>query len=61
MKRFLGRAVLGMLLIYGINQYLISQDISVYVGMNPISFLTSGILGFPGFFALYALALYRLL
>ena len=61
MKRFLGRAVLGMLMIYGINQFLISQDISVYLGMNPISFLTCGILGIPGVALLYGIMVFQIL
>lgn len=61
MKKFLWRAVLGMVLIYGINQYLSTQDISVYVGLNPISFLTSGILGIPGVALLYGIMAFQIL
>ena len=47
MKKFLIRAILGMLLIFCINQYLTYKGLSMCVGLNAISFLTSGTLGSP--------------
>lgn len=41
---FIVRAVLGMGLIFFINQYLEYKGISLSVGLNGISFLTSGLL-----------------
>lgn len=58
---FIVRAVLGMGLIFFINQYLAYKDISLAVGFNGISFLTSGILGIPGVALLYGILAYRLL
>ena len=53
MKKFFVRAVLGMFLIFCINQYLTYKGISLNVGLNVISFLTSGTLGLPGVALLY--------
>lgn len=53
------RAVLGMAAIYIINQYLASQDISVSVGMNGLSLLTSAVLGIPGVALLYGILFYQ--
>lgn len=58
---FIIRAVIGMAVIYGLNLYLESQQISVAVGMNPISFLTSAVLGIPGVALLYAILFYQIL
>lgn len=55
MKKFILRAIFGMILIYGINQYFTYQGISLSVGLNAISFLTSGSLGFPGVALLYGI------
>lgn len=45
---FIVRAVVGMGLIFFVNQYLEYRGISLRVGLNGISFLTSGILGVQG-------------
>lgn len=55
------RAVIGMAIIYGMNLYLESQQIFVAVGMNPVSFLTSAVLGIPGVALLYAILFYQIL
>lgn len=55
------RGVLGTISIYFINQILSAANISIEVGINPITILTSGILGFPGVLALYGIGIYRLL
>ncbi len=56
---FLIRAVLGVTGIYFCNQFLEMQKISVTVGLNPISFLTVGTLGFGGFALLYGIMFYQ--
>lgn len=61
MKKFIVRAILGMILIYGINQYLTYKGISLSVGLNAISFLTAGTLGFPGVALLYGVMAYQFL
>lgn len=53
--RFLVRGILGMAVVFVVNQCLISQGISMQVGYNAASFLTSGILGLPGVALLYGI------
>ena len=52
------RAVLGQIAIYSL---LSSYEIPVRAGMNFVSLLTSGILGFSGISLLYAILALRLL
>ena len=61
MFHFLIRAVVGLIAIYFCNLFLEMQGISVAVGINPISFLTVGTLGFCGFALLYGVMLYEIL
>lgn len=58
---FILRSVFGALAIYFINQFVIYQELPIAVGMNPITVLTSGILGFPGLLLLYGINLYKFL
>lgn len=58
---FFIRAAIGMALIFFINQYVIPADSSINVGLNPISFLTSGTLGIPGVGLLYGIMCYQIL
>ena len=58
---FFIRAVVGMALIFFINQYVLPSDSSINVGMNAVSFLTSGTLGIPGVCLLYGIMCYRIL
>lgn len=53
---FLVRLILGAVCIYLVNDFLSAQGISVAVGLNPISLLTSGTLGFSGVALLYAIS-----
>ena len=53
--KFFVRAVVGMALIFFINQYVLPPDSSINVGMNAVSFLTSGSLGIPGVGLLYGI------
>ncbi len=59
--RFFIRAALGMALISVINSYVIPADSSINVGLNPVSFLTSGTLGIPGVGLLYGIVCYQIL
>lgn len=43
------------------NGFLASQGLSIAIGINLITVLTSGILGFPGLLMLYGINLYKLL
>lgn len=55
------RTVLGLISIYFINELLKWQQIDMMVGLNPVTALTSGILGFPGVLLLYGIQLYNFL
>lgn len=55
------RSILGSIAIYFINGGLATLGISLGVGINAITVLTSGILGFPGLLALYSLGIYHAL
>ena len=55
------RSVLGTIAMYFINFSLSTLGISLGVGINAVTVLTSGILGFPGLLALYGLGIYKLL
>nr|WP_317448447.1 pro-sigmaK processing inhibitor BofA family protein [uncultured Sellimonas sp.] len=58
---FIVRAVLGVAVIFFVNQFLDSQKIPVAVGVNLLSFLTSGILGLPGVALLYGIVCWEIL
>ena len=58
---FFIRAVGGMARIFFINQYVIPPDSSINVGLNAVSFLTSGTLGIPGVGLLYGIMCYKIL
>ncbi|MGC4018778.1 MAG: pro-sigmaK processing inhibitor BofA family protein [Muricomes sp.] len=56
---FMIRAILGMGLIYFINQYLLPGNSAINVGLNAVSFLTTGTLGVPGVCLLYGILFYQ--
>lgn len=58
---FLLRGILGTIAIYFINGALAKMGISLGIGINAATVLTSGILGFPGLMALYGIGFYKLL
>lgn len=58
---FILRAVMGTIGIYGLNFLLASQQFPVAVGINPLTVLTSGILGFPGVIVLYGIHFFKIL
>lgn len=55
------RSVLGTIAIYFINLAMAEAGISLNVGINPITLLTCGILGFPGVAGLYGISIFQLL
>lgn len=55
------RSVLGAIFIYFVNGILRKQGIDVGLGINEITLLTCGILGFPGLAALYGIAFFHFL
>lgn len=58
---FFVRIIVGIALVFFVNEFLSSQGISVQVGINPITVLTSGILGVPGVALLYGISFYGIL
>lgn len=58
---FMLRGVLGMMSIYFVNFLFADMLPGMRVGYNLITFLTSGILGFPGIAMLYGINFYMLL
>lgn len=58
---FILRAVMGTVGIYFVNYFLESQKLSFVVGINPLTVLTSGFLGFPGVVVLYGIRFFKML
>ncbi len=58
---FIMRCILGIIAIYFINAGLAIFGINLGVGINAVTILTSGFLGFPGVVALYGLGIYQML
>lgn len=58
---FVLRAVLGTLTIFLVNMGMQKFGIVSGVGLNPITVLTSGLLGFPGLALLYGIHFYKAL
>ena len=58
---FLIRAVFGAIGIQIINAILLSQNISVFVGLNPLTLCTAGTLGISGIGLLYGIAAFGIL
>ena len=56
---FLVRAVLGVMLILFANNFLQKRGISLEIGVNAVTFLTSGSLGIPGVCMLYGILVYQ--
>ena len=52
---FVVRALVGAVLIYFVNQFLMSKGIMTNVGINPITMAASGTLGVPGVVLLYGI------
>ena len=55
------RSILRTIAIYFVNAALEKAGISLGVGINAVTVLTSGILGFPGLLVLYGIGIYKLL
>ena len=58
---FVLRGVLGMMSIYFVNLMFANSMPGMKLGYNPITFLTSGILGFPGVAVLYGIHFFKIL
>ena len=58
---FFVRVVVGIALVFFVNEFMSLQVVPVQVGINPITVLTSGILGVPGVALLYGISFYGIL
>ena len=58
---FLLRMVFGAIGIQLINALLLSQNISVFVGLNVLALVTGGCLGMSGLWLLYGIAAFGIL
>ena len=58
---FIIRGISGSILIFFINYWMELRGYSLFVGLNPATVLTSGILGFPGVAMLFIIKFYSLL
>lgn len=59
--QFLLRAGIGTVVILWVNSILMQRGIVVSVGINLVTLLTSGSLGFPGVALLYAISILKIL
>ena len=59
--KLLIRGILGLIVIFFVNKFLDGQGISAAVGINAVTFLTSGTLGFPGVALLYGITFYQIM
>ncbi len=59
LANFFMRAMIGMICIYFVNEYLGYQGIGLQLGLNIVTFLTSGSLGLPGVAMLYGMIFYQ--
>ena len=58
---FFVRALVGMTLIFFVNEFLASKGIEASVGLNVVSFMVSGTLGIPGVGLLYGIIFYHIM
>lgn len=56
---FVLRGVFGIILMYIVNSYMKMNEIDLQMGINGITVLTTGILGFPGIVLLYGINFYK--
>ena len=58
---FFVRAVIGMAMIFFVNEFLSMKEIQVSVGLNAVSFVVSGALGITGVGLLYGIMFYNIM
>ena len=56
---FFVRMMIGVMLIFLVNQFLAEKQMDISVGINPATVITSGVLGVPGVGLLYGIVLYQ--
>lgn len=55
---FFVRMMIGVVVIFLVNQFLMTEEIELSVGVNPATAVTAGILGVPGVCLLYGILLF---
>ncbi len=55
---FFVRAIVGITVIFFVNEFLITKGIDSGVGVNILNFGVSGVFGLPGIALLYGIGLY---
>ncbi len=58
---FILRGVLGMVMVYFVNYFLSGRVPGIEIGYNLVTFIITGILGFPGVLMLYGINFYMIL
>lgn len=58
---FFVRIVVGAVTIFFLNDFFESQNVLIILGLNPVTLLTTGILGIPGVLLLYGIEAVNLL
>ena len=53
--RFVVQAVAGSALLYGMNQFFLTQNLVSTIALNPLTVLTCGFLGIPGVLLLFCI------
>ena len=61
MVNFFVRVVVGIALVFFVNEFVSLQGVPGQVGINPIPVLSSGIFGVPGVALLYGISFYGIL
>ena len=55
---FIIRMFIGVMLIFLVNQFLVTYEIKEQVGINPVTAVTAGALGVPGVCLLYGIVFF---
>ena len=55
---FMIRMFIGVLLIFLVNQFLVTYEVEEQVGINPVTAVTAGALGVPGVCLLYGIVFF---
>lgn len=56
---FIVRGLIGIAIIFFVNEFLSSKGMDIQVGINGVSIITSGIFGLPGVALLYGILVYQ--
>ena len=56
---FFVRMIIGIAVIFLVNQFLVTKEIELSVGINPVTAVTAGALGVPGVCLLYGIVFFQ--